>query len=112
VFDPNFFDKSISACSFETATLTSNSKSFAWFVLSKIFINSSFVSNENVFIPCLKYASLILSLLLMVCIYEQIEFGLIFLIISISLIDATSKLFIPLSTIVFSTIGFGLVFNA
>ena len=26
---PNFFDKSISACSFDTETLTNNSKSFA-----------------------------------------------------------------------------------
>jgi len=26
---PNFFDKSISACSFETETLTNNSRSFA-----------------------------------------------------------------------------------
>ena len=48
---PNFLDKSISACSFETATLTNNSKSFALFVLSIILINSSFVSNEKVFTP-------------------------------------------------------------
>ena len=35
---PNFFDKSISACSLDTATLTNNSKSFALFVFSIIFI--------------------------------------------------------------------------
>jgi hypothetical protein len=51
---PNFFDKSISACSFETATLTNNSKSFALFVFFIIFINSSLVSNEKVLIPYLK----------------------------------------------------------
>ena len=48
------FDKSSSACSFETATLINNSKSFALFVLLIIFINSYFVSNENVLILYLK----------------------------------------------------------
>ena len=44
---PNFVDKSISACSFETATLTNNSRSFASLVVSIIFINSSLVSREK-----------------------------------------------------------------
>ena len=48
---PNFLDKSISACSFDTATLTNKFKSFALFVLSKILINSSLVSNEKSLTP-------------------------------------------------------------
>ena len=92
---PNFFDKSISACSLDTATLTNNSRSFALLVLSMILINSSLVSNENDLTPYLKYASLILSLLFTVCIYEHFASGLSFLIVSISLIEATSKFSIP-----------------
>ena len=51
---PNFFDKSISACSFDTATLTNNSRSLALLVLSMILINSSFVSKAKVLTPNLK----------------------------------------------------------
>ena len=36
---PNFLDRSISACSFDTATLTNKLRSFDLFVLSKILIN-------------------------------------------------------------------------
>ena len=53
-----------------------------------------------------------LSLLLTVCIKEHLSSGFIFLICSISLSDATSKFLIPLSIIVFTTNGCGLVFTA
>ena len=53
-----------------------------------------------------------LSRLFTVCIKEHFALGLIFLIPSISLIDATSKLLIPLCIIVFNTSGCGFVFTA
>ena len=53
-----------------------------------------------------------LSLLFTVCIYEQLALGLIFLIVSISFIEATSKLSIPDSISVSNITGCGLVFTA
>jgi len=81
-------------------------------VLLIIFISSSLVSKENVLTPYLKYASLILSLLLTVCIKEHFVDWLNFLTAFISSIDATSNWSIPLFINVLITVGCGFVLTA